>query len=263
MKFIVTTGLTAARETVAQAISVAMELSATYVERHGTGIDALLAKSGAEYAVVVQANRLMMHDGQVEYFYHPNMLLVRGLNVIRGWRDLYIDAASFAPGESVLDCTLGFGCEASLAALSVGETGRVVGLESEPALALLGRVGMKDFVIHTHAIKAAMERVEVVCADYAEYVAGLAPGAFDVIYFDPFFGERLSGSEHSISPLVRFGNPLPLNVDAVLCARAIAGRRVIVKHPKQVELPNVLTEFRSDIVLGRKAQTAYSIFDTR
>ncbi|HEY3331410.1 MAG TPA: class I SAM-dependent methyltransferase [Capsulimonadaceae bacterium] len=258
--FVVTTGMTASPDTVSQAEAVATELGVSFVRRRGIGISRILAESGAEFVVVVQASRLLLHDGVTEYAYHPNMLLVRGLNVLRGWRDVYVDACEFREGESVLDCTLGFGCEASLASLAVGETGRVVGLESEPALALLSRTGLRDFKLETPVLKAAMGRIDVVCADYSVYLADAADYSFDVVCLDPFFDERISGSEHSVSPLARFGNPRPLDDNAVLRARRVARRRVVVKHPRYTELPESLVAVREAVIVGRKAQTAYSVF---
>ena len=51
------------------------------------------------------------------------------------FRTIFCKPTGLAPGDRLLDCTLGFASEASLAALSVGESGRVVGLESVPELA--------------------------------------------------------------------------------------------------------------------------------
>jgi len=51
------------------------------------------------------------------------------------------------------------------------------------------------------------------------------------------FGERLAGSENSVSPLAHFGDPTPLQTFAVQEARRIARRRVVIKHPKYEPLP--------------------------
>ncbi|MDR3710286.1 MAG: class I SAM-dependent methyltransferase [Capsulimonadaceae bacterium] len=258
---IVTTGLAKNEAASARATEIATELGAPFVPRDGTGILRLLRRHEADVALIVQAGRLLLSDGTVEYSYHPNMLLVRGLNILRNWRDLFFDAAEMSEGESVLDCTLGFGCEASLAALAVGETGRVVGLESNPALAVVTREGLREFHLDTKPLAAAMRRVAVVHADYQTYLPGLAPGAFDLIAFDPFFDERLEGSEHTVGPLARFGDQRPLDPASVLLARQIATRRVVVKHPSHVELPAELVAVRTKEMSARKGQTAYSVFD--
>ena len=259
--FVVTTGITATPDTVQRAIDLSLRLKAKYVERAGSGISAILARSKASYALIVQADRLALSDGLVLYSFHPNMLLIRGLNVLRKWRDLYFDAAEFKEGESVLDCTVGFACEASLAALAVGPSGRVVGLESMPALAAVTQAGLADFKLETTALRDAMRRVVIVCADYSAYLLRAIPGSFDVVAFDPFFDAPLEGTQHAVTPLAHFGDKRPLDVDAVLRARLIARRRVIVKHPRFAQLPGDLVSMRMRLVESRKGQTAYSVFD--
>ena len=77
----------------------------------------------------------------------------------------------------------------------------------------------------------------VVTADHRDFLPRCAAGAFDVVYFDPFFAERLAGSENSVSPLAHFGDPMPLDTAAVQEARRVARRRVVIKHPKYEPLP--------------------------
>jgi len=259
--FAVTTGLTSASDTIKRAIEIAGQLDAPYIRRRGRGIASILADTGADYVLIVQADRLALSDGATLYYYHPNMLLVRGLNVLRGMRDLYVDAAQFKPGESVLDCTLGFACEASLAALAVGPEGHVTGLESEPALATLTRIGLAEFSLATPPLREAMRRVNVITSDYASFIQTAHGKSFDVVSFDPFFDERIDGSEHSVNPLARFGNNRPLDAAAVLRAREVARRRVILKHPRNATLPPELAALFPRVIASRKGPTAYSLFE--
>lgn len=253
--------MTQSPESVSRAHALSVELSAQYCERDGRSIGRILTESGSDFALVVQASRLTLSDGATVYSYHPNMLLVRGLNVLRKSRDVFLDAAEFRPGESALDCTLGFGCEASLASLAVGPAGRVLGLESSPALAAVTRAGMAEFPLQTPMLREAMRRVDVLRADYTRFLEDAAGGSFDVVCFDPFFDERIEGSEHAVSPLVRYGDPRPLNETALMRARRVARRRVILKHPRFAVLPDRLLDARASVVTSRKGPTAYSLFD--
>jgi hypothetical protein len=259
--FIVTTGLHSSADTDSRAMELSGQLAAPYVKRGATGIVRILAETGACYALIVQADRLVLSDGDIVYSYHPNMLLVRGLNVLRDWRDVFLDATEFRAGETVLDCTLGFACEASLAALAVGPTGQIIGLESQPALAAVTRAGLADFALETPPLRDAMRRVQVLTEDYTSFLARASERSFDVITFDPFFDERLEGSQHSVSPLVRFGDNRPLDSGAVLRAREVARRRVVVKHPRFTPLAPELSSIAARTITSRKGQTAYSIFD--
>ncbi|HSN15604.1 MAG TPA: hypothetical protein VLT61_13305, partial [Anaeromyxobacteraceae bacterium] len=44
-------------------------------------------------------------------------------------RDPFFEAADLRPGDAVLDCTLGLGADALVAAVATGPAGRVVGIE--------------------------------------------------------------------------------------------------------------------------------------
>lgn len=219
----------------------------------------MLAESHADRLLIVENDALCLRDSSAEYRYHPNMFLVRGLNHMRGNRDLFVEAAALSPGASVLDCTAGFACDAALAALVVGETGMVAALESVPELATLTREGLQRFPLLQKPLRAAMRRVAIVAADYRDYLPRAANRSFDVVAFDPFFEDRLPGSEHTMNPLARFGNLAPLDISSVIEAQRAARRRVLIKHPKSYELPDEIASARVDLVTTRRGGIAYSI----
>jgi len=261
---IITTSVGHRENLVAAAQSISEELDAPYYPRLHKGLPWLFTTTGAERAVVVESSGLaLIHRNGPVYRYHPNLGLIRLLNMLRGQRDLFADSVELNPGESILDCTVGFGCEAILASLIVGETGRVVGLESTPELALVTRRGLKTRVMTQDRLNSPMRRIEIVCADYRNYLNSIKRDEFDVIYFDPFFHERIDGSEINIDPLMTFGNSAPLDVDSVVKAIDLAKKRVVVKHPRNHALPGNLESLRSDIIFRRHGPIAYSVFGRR
>lgn len=257
----VTTSVKPAPDTEAQARALAEELGAPFVPRLARALPLLLAAAGAARLLVAAADRLRLHDAatRAAYFFHPNMFLVRGSAVLHGQPDHFLEATGLGPGDRLLDCTLGFASEASLAALAVGAAGVVVGLESEPALAAVTRIGLQAFPMSSRPLAEAMRRVRVVRADHRAYLAACDTGAFDSVYFDPFFPERLSGSEASVSPLFVFGNPAPLDAGAVMDALRVARRRVVIKHPRAVPLPPPLPDMVAESVGSRKSRVVYSV----
>jgi len=257
----VTTAVKPTPDTEAQARALADELAAPFVPRQARALPLLLTATHAARLLVVAADRLRLHDGDTgaAYFFHPNMFLVRGSAVLHGQPDHFLQATGLGAGDRLLDCTLGFASEAGLAALAVGASGGVVGLESEPALAAVTRAGLQAFPMSSAPLAEAMRRVRVVRADYRGYLADCASAAFDAVYFDPFFPERLSGSEASVSPLFVFGNPAPLDAQAVLEARRVARRRVVIKHPRHVPLPPPLPGLVTEAVGSRKSRVVYSV----
>ena len=251
----------AALESEAQA--VAEELHAPLAPRGNQSLAEVFADANTDRLLVAGADRLRLRDRATgtEYFYHPNLFLTRGSQVLGNGpeTDPFLRAAGLGPGGSLLDCTLGFASEAALAALAVGETGRVVGVESEPALALVTRRGVERFALQNKTLEAALRRVEVETDDSWEYLARCGDGAFDVVYFDPFFPERMPGSEASMSPLFVFGNAAPLSVQAVQEARRVARRRVVIKHPRHEPLPPALDALVTDTVGSPKSRLVYSV----
>src|SRR5512138_2034020 len=96
-------------------------------------------------------------------------------------RDTFLEAAGIEDGDAVLDCTLGLGADALVAAVAAGPRGRVVGVEASPALAAWVGEGLRRLD------DEAAARIEVRAADHAALLAALPDRSFDVVVFDPMF----------------------------------------------------------------------------
>ncbi len=250
-------------ETLAQ--EIAFELAVPYVSRAGRPLPALFEAADADRLLIAGSDHLRLRDRVTgtEYFFHPNMFLIRGSNALRGETDHFLQASGLERGGTLLDCTLGFASESALASLTVGDTGRVDGLESVRELALLTRIGVQTFPVQSPELGAALRRVRVIHADYRTYLQNCAPKSYDAVYFDPFFEKRLSGSEDSVSPLFVFGNPSPLDAAAVQEACRVARRRVVIKHPRHEPLPPEVSEAVTQTVGSRKSRLIYSVIEPR
>jgi 16S rRNA (guanine1516-N2)-methyltransferase len=132
---------------------------------------------------------------------------------------------ALAPGERVLDATLGFGQDARVAARLVGPTGGVVGLESSLPLAVLAEATLAR---ERSERSAAIEVLHQECGDF---LAGTAAGTFDVVLFDPMFGRALA-SQPGFELLRRHANPGPLTPQMLADARRVARRLVLVKSAR-------------------------------
>ena len=262
----VTTSVRPAAALEAEAQAVAEELGASLAPRGNKSLAEVFAETHTDRLLIVAEGRLRLRDRDTgtEYFYHPNLFLTRGSQVLEHSPDTdpFLRATGLGPGSSLLDCTLGFASEAALASLAVGEMGRVVGVESVPTLAYVTRRGVQTFPLQNKVLEAALRRVEVQTGDSGEFLAGCADGVFDVVYFDPFFPERLPGSEASMSPLFVFGNPAPLDAAAVQEARRVAHRRVVIKHPRHAPLPPQIAALVSETIGSPKSRLVYSVLET-
>lgn len=231
MSLIVTTSLEPKAALEARAQSLADELGAPYVSRRDEGLPRLFAAHpAAERALLVQTHRLLLASRAGEaFFFHPNMAFLRLGNLLRGGRDLLIEAGQIGPGDRVLDATLGYGAEAILCAHVVGAAGVVHGIEAVPELGIIAREGLQTVETDQKALNAAMRRVRVVhLGHHLDFLRACPTGEYDVVCFDPFFEVVLPDSE-TFAPLRSFGEHAPLLPEAVAEARRVARRRVVVK----------------------------------
>jgi hypothetical protein len=149
-------------------------------------------------------------------------LLAAGACADDAERDPFFEASGIREGDAVLDCTLGLGADALVAAVAVGPSGRVVGIERSPALAAWVGEGLARSPL------PAAGRIEVRAAGHEELLASLPERSFDVVLFDPMF--RHARAEPGGFDLVRrLADASPLTPEAVARARRVARRWGVVK----------------------------------
>lgn len=85
-------------------------------------------------------------------------------------RQSLFGSGTASTGDSVLDCTLGLAADAMLAAYTVGEAGRVVGLEANPNVAFIVRQGMQTYDTAELPLTACMRHIEVVQSEAVHYL---------------------------------------------------------------------------------------------
>lgn len=184
-----------------------------------------------------QANIIVAGKNRYEYyafgaeepfFFHPNSAAFRLKRVARGEMEPFLEAAQLENYDSVLDCTLGLGADAMLAAFTVGEYGRVVGLEANPNVAFIVAHGMHTYDISELPLTACMRRIEVVQAEAVAYLKSQPDNAFDVVYMDPMFEEIIEES-NNFQALRTAGAHVTLNDEWVKEAKRVAKRRVVLK----------------------------------
>ncbi len=184
-----------------------------------------------------QANIIVAGKNRYEYyafgaeepfFFHPNSAAFRLKRVARGEMEPFLDAAQLEKGDSVLDCTLGLGADAMLAAYTVGQYGRVVGLEANPNVAFIVAHGMKAYDTSELPLTACMRQIEVVQAEAVAYLKSQLDNSFDVVYIDPMFEEIIEES-NNFQALRTAGAHMTLTDEWVKEARRVAKRRVVLK----------------------------------
>lgn len=257
--FVVTTSLKAEATAEAEAEGWARRLEARAVPRAGRSILALCRDNEVRGALVISSAKpptFVSADGRIRYFFHPGMSLTRIRNIRKGMGDPMVRAMELTEGDSVLDCTLGRAADAIVASYAVGASGRVVGLESSPLLAELTIDGLRTYEPPSEAATAAMRAVDARRADHLEFLRAAEANSFEVVYFDPLFGEPVEASS-AMQPLRPLADPRPLAPDAVEEARRAARRAVVIKERPDAALWQRLGVRR--FVGGKKSSIAYGI----
>ncbi|MBE3588981.1 MAG: class I SAM-dependent methyltransferase [Thermoanaerobacteraceae bacterium] len=230
---VVTTSLKAGAALKERAVWFSRRLGVPLVPRHKLSLEAICAHYGVSGVLVVSAGRVSYFSGGRELFFHPGMAVLRIKEIKAGKTDQMIKAMDLKRGDRLLDCTLGPGVDALVAAWVVGEEGRVVGVESSPVLAALVEHGLAGYGGRgSEDLDRARTRVEVVCADHLEYLRSIPRNSFDVVYFDPMFRCPLRLSS-AMEPVRGVANPQPLRREALQEALRVARRRVVVKETRE------------------------------
>ncbi len=223
----VTTGLKVRDEYVAQAKQYAAEIGGVYVERRKRGLGKMQEIYGDPLLVV--SERVKLHIGEEEFFFHPSMANTRIKRLTSGDNDIVIEYSDARPGDVILDCTLGLGSDSIVFAHVADESGRVIGIESSNVIAYLVKRGLQEVTVDVKAVNAAMRRVEVICADHLDYMRTLPDRSVDIVYFDPMFRRTVEKS-HAIEPMRVLGDDRPITAAAIAEAKRVARRRIVMKE---------------------------------
>jgi len=213
---------------VARAKAAARRLGVPYLPRRGTRPSELLERAGA-LLVIHRDGEVSLQDAEGQARWSPGMALLRLKRLEAGEEDTLVRVAALRPGEAVLDCTLGLGQDALVAARAVGSTGRVVGVER--SLPLLGLVseGLAGFDPGPESA-----RIETVHADAASFLREQPDRAFDCVIFDPMFG-RPTKAQPAFELLRRQAVHEPLTREVLDEARRVARRAVVVKAARYAD----------------------------
>jgi 16S rRNA (guanine1516-N2)-methyltransferase len=231
VRLAVTTPLSPPPDVEAEARAAALRHRLPYAPRGRRPLAAALADAGADAGLVLSAAAAVLRAGGEERRWAPGMGYLRAKRArarLRGAasdptaRDPFLDAAGIREGDAILDCTLGLGADALVAAVAAGPSGRVVGIEASPFLAAWTAEGLRRLG------DEAASRIEVRAGDHAEVLEALEERSFDVVVFDPMF--RHARAEPAGFDVVRrLADPRPLTREALLRARRVARRWVLVK----------------------------------
>jgi hypothetical protein len=258
-------GLTTARnrpELDVEGAALAASLSVPYIPRGYRSLDQLKKSSGIQVFLILKEGGLLELEGEPPLRWHPGMALPRLRLLAKGKKDTLLELMELKPGDRVLDCTMGFGSDALVAAHGVGKTGRVVALEASPIIAALSQHGMSRYngVFSNYGLNLPVltERIQIFSCQAMDFLRRQSDCGYDVVYFDPMFqkGRRHSSGINALRPYACHEAP---TLALIREALRVAGRRVLLKERSGSD---AFRRLRCDRIEGGKHSTvAYGVWD--
>ncbi len=229
MKIGVTTSIGPSDKMLDRAQMIANHFEGVFCERKKRGLGKLMEEHGLTHLFIVQVDRLVLKDGQGEFFWHPGTSVIKIWDISQGKGNQLVDACGIEPGDKVLDCTLGYGSDAIVMASQVGENGVVIGLESSALMAFMTRDGLDHYEDGSDLLISAMRKIEISCVDHLDYLKQQPDSSYDIIYFDPMFQSSTEAS-HAMQSLKMVADHSPLSNASVREALRVCRKRVVVKE---------------------------------
>lgn len=191
--------------------------------REGRPLTAVVAAAQGAPVLVLAARRADLLHGGRAFRASVGMAYLRLLRARKGEPDPLVTAARLAPGERVLDATLGLGGDALVCAQATGA--QVVALEQSGLVAAFAQAALRRLPRHGLSPGAL---IEVRRADHREALRALPDASFDVVLLDPMF--RRTGDAAPLFDLLRLhAEHAPLEAATLREARRVARRGVLIK----------------------------------
>ena len=226
MKIIVTSTASTQQEPSLQAFL--SECGWEFVPRQGRSINKLRTWYQADAVLVWEPGGPVLYVDDEKFFFHPSMAKNRlGLYRKKGIPDLMVRVCDIQPGDKILDCTLGLGADAIVAAYFAKTD--LVGLESAVPLARVVKWGMKMYSTPFPWLEEAIKRIQVIPRDHQSYLEECPSDSFDIVYFDPMFQQPLLKSQ-PLNPLRKLADHRPLTEDSIEQACRVARKKVVLKE---------------------------------
>jgi 16S rRNA (guanine1516-N2)-methyltransferase len=258
---LVTTGINPSPQSIHLARQISLDWQAEWVPRGNRSLTKLKLQYNQSQILVVGNHELRYLDQDGRWmFFHPSMAMVRIKRLLKGEKDNMLAVGLVQEGDRIIDCTMGLASDAIIFSYAVGDTGEVVAIESAMLPYLLAKEGLVTYETEIPELRNAMRRIQVIQADHLEYLRAQPDRSADVVYFDPMFRHAAAGS--AIEPLREFADHNALQLEAIVEARRVTRRKVIMKEQvASGEFIRLGFEYNRGTSSNRNAKIAYGVID--
>jgi len=215
---------------VKRAKDITKEMNGKYINRKRFSLQRMMDHYNDDL-IVVTTKSLKYYNGSIKQplFFHPNMAKLRIKRLKQGDNDLMVDITNLKAGDCFLDCTLGLASDSIIASYIVGQSGKIIGFESEQIIATLVQDGLQRGCANDLEIDKAMKRIKVKNINHFDGLKNLPDKSFDVIYFDPMFRTSLHES-NGIQAVKKTANYSAISIDIIKEAKRVAKRMIVLKE---------------------------------
>lgn len=223
---IITTARKPSREMEAEAQEIGQRYDIPYLIRGNSNLNQLI--EAHNIVLLLSREHLSCHTAGGQLFLHPNMAAVRIKLLRQGKPDKMLDVMDIHADDSVLDCTAGLCSDSLVAAYQVGDGGKVVALEKSLPVYIVVRHGL-DYYSGPERFRDLAQGINLIHADYREYLRQLPAKSFDIVYFDPMFDVPVMETS-ALLPLRPLASHQPLDPTDISLAARVARKKVVVKQ---------------------------------
>lgn len=232
---------------------LSLETGIPFIERGNLSLELLISEY--EQVLLVEKQKFACHTTAGELFFHPNLSALRIKNLRQGAEDFLCTAMQLQPGDQVLDCTAGLCADSIVASFVVGDHGQVTALEASLYIYLVVREGIRAKMAPSR-LQAAVERINLVHADYRTFLNQLPAKSYDIVYFDPMFAIPVQKSS-AFTPLRPLAEYNTLTKAVLEQAARVARRVVVVKERSFFDFEKLGLD---RVIGGKGSKIAYGIY---
>ncbi|MBO8140193.1 MAG: class I SAM-dependent methyltransferase [Thermosipho sp. (in: Bacteria)] len=254
MKYVVTTSYHPTKEMVELAKKLAKEYNVRYINRRHLS-EKLKKKEIDFYYVVDKDLMLSIKWGNNEFFFHQGIAKIRMENVNHGEKDYLIESIKPSMDSIVYDATCGLASEALLLAYF---SKKVIATEGSVHVYRIVKWGLERYTSNVEWINEAKNKIELIHANYKEYIRKINDNFFESVYCDPMFENPIYQS-NSINPLRNFAVYENLNIDDIEEMIRIAKKRVVIKTNIKDSLYKNIKFLFDEEYLSKKSGVVYGV----
>ncbi len=217
--FIVTTSYGASFKQQEKAKQVANYFDCPYIERGKSSLKKLIGASNGSL-VVYKSELIFVHRDGSRLAFHPDTAMLR----IKNGQDPLVDLLGQAP-KRILDATMGLANDSLVMAFQ-GHS--VTALEINPLIHLIVSSGLATYVSNFEPLTPVMRTIKTYHINSLDYLRRQENKAFDVVYFDPMFRQKL-GSSPDFLGLRNLAEHRRVTVELIDEAKRVAKDYLIIK----------------------------------